>query len=82
MSDTAVPPSIELGTDTTLVHNPYTGEVIASVPTVDDRRRRQHPAAGQVQAPYRGRGYPAPPGPQSWNAPPASSSGAPSPSLS
>ncbi|WDF36067.1 aldehyde dehydrogenase family protein [Streptomyces sp. T12] len=35
MSDTAVPPGIELGTDTTPVHNPYTGEVIASVPTVD-----------------------------------------------
>ncbi|MFE8992648.1 aldehyde dehydrogenase family protein [Streptomyces collinus] len=35
MSDTAVPPGIELGTDTAPVHNPYTGEVIASVPTVD-----------------------------------------------
>lgn len=35
MPDTAVPSSIEIGTDTTPVHNPYTGEVIASVPTVD-----------------------------------------------
>ncbi|MEU3937935.1 aldehyde dehydrogenase family protein [Streptomyces sp. NPDC029044] len=35
MSDTVVPPGIELGTDTAPVHNPYTGEVIASVPTVD-----------------------------------------------
>ncbi|MDG5809454.1 aldehyde dehydrogenase family protein, partial [Streptomyces ossamyceticus] len=35
MSDTAVPPGIALGTDSTPVHNPYTGEVIASVPTAD-----------------------------------------------
>ncbi|MEU1577591.1 aldehyde dehydrogenase family protein [Streptomyces collinus] len=35
MSDTVVPPSIELGADTAPVHNPYTGEVIASVPTVE-----------------------------------------------
>ncbi|CDR10103.1 aldehyde dehydrogenase family protein [Streptomyces iranensis] len=35
MSDTALPPNIELGTDTVPVNNPYTGETIASVPTVD-----------------------------------------------
>ena len=32
MSETIVPPSIELGTDTASVRNPYTREIIASVP--------------------------------------------------
>lgn len=35
VSDTIVTPGIELDTDTAPVHNPYTGEIIASVPTVD-----------------------------------------------
>ncbi|WP_234352941.1 aldehyde dehydrogenase family protein, partial [Streptomyces sp. NRRL B-1140] len=34
MSETTMAPGVELGADTAPVHNPYTGEVIASVPTV------------------------------------------------
>ncbi|HET6354251.1 aldehyde dehydrogenase family protein [Streptomyces sp.] len=35
MTDTVVPPSVEASADMAPVHNPYTGDVIASVPTVD-----------------------------------------------
>ena len=35
MTETIVPTIVELGTDTAPVHNPYTGEIIASVPIVD-----------------------------------------------
>lgn len=52
MTDTIMQPDVDVGAATAPVRNPYTGEIIASVPIVRGHRHRQCHAAGQVTAPY------------------------------